>query len=83
MQSACMTTITIRNVNPATHAELVARAEKKGQSLQEFLNSLLEETVEKPDIDILMAEIRERKAKNPNNLTTEKILEYRDIGRSL
>ena len=76
MQTACMTTITIRNVPEETHAELVARAAAAGQSLQEYLRTTLIKTADKPGNEALMARIRERKAKYPNNLTTEKILEY-------
>ncbi|MGE0059134.1 MAG: hypothetical protein AB7P33_09945 [Dehalococcoidia bacterium] len=76
-----MTTITIRDVKAATHAELVARAARKGQSLQEYLKALLEESVVKPDMETLMAQIRERKAKYPTNLTTERIIELLDETR--
>ena len=81
MQNACMTTITVRNVSAATHAELVRRAAAKGQSLQEYVQGLLDEAAERPDMQELMARIRERKAKYPSNLTTERILELRDMGR--
>lgn len=78
MQNACMTTITIRNVSEATHAELVARAAERGRSLQEFLKAVLDDTAQKPDMQTLMARARERVRNNPNTLTTEKIIEYLD-----
>jgi plasmid stability protein len=78
MQNACVTTITIRNVPADAHAELVKRAAAKGQSLQEYAKQALVEKTQKPDIDTLLKRIEDRLAKNPNNLTTEQILEYLD-----
>lgn len=82
MQNACMTTVTIRDLPKATHTELKARAAAKGQSLQEYLKAMLVEQADKPDIETLMAGIRKRKAENPSNLTSEKILEYKDLLQS-
>ena len=76
-----MTTITIRNVPEETHAELVVRAEKAGQSLQEYLKGLLEKEASRPDMRILMARIRDEKLASGESLSTEKILEYRNADR--
>jgi plasmid stability protein len=81
MQNACMTTITIRDVPEETHAELVARAKAAGKSLQEYLRAKLIEVGNRPDMATLMARIEKRVQEHPNTLTTEKILEYRDLGR--
>ena len=81
MQNSCMTTITIRNVPKDTHAELLKRAAAAGQSLQEYAKQTLIEKAKKPDMQALMARIENRVRENPNNLTVEKILEYRDASR--
>ena len=73
------TSITIRNVPDETHDELVERAHRAGQSLQEYLLCELNSLAGKPDVAALIARVRAQTT--PNQLTIEKILEYRDIGR--
>ena len=49
--------ILIRNVPPSVHATLVARAEKEGMSLQEYLQGLLSDIASTPTMADIMAEI--------------------------
>ena len=81
MQNACMKTITIRDVSEATHAEVLARAKAKGQSMQEFLLALIDQEMSQPDVDVVLARIRERKEKSSNSPTAEEILSARDADR--
>ena len=81
MQNACMKTITIRDVPEETHAELVNRASAAGQSLQEYLKATLIEKASKPDMKTLLERIEKRVQANPNKLTLEKILEYKDADK--
>jgi plasmid stability protein len=55
---ATMASILIRDVPDDVRAELAARAARKGQSMQEFLRSVLVEMVEKPDIETWVAQVR-------------------------
>ena len=81
MHYACMVTITIRGVPDETHAELVARAASARQSLQEYLLSELTKLAQKPDIETLMARVRERKASYRTRLSANEIIGYRDSDR--
>jgi antitoxin FitA len=81
MQTAGMTTITIRDVPDETHAELAARAALAGQSLQEYLRAKLVEVAERPDAKTLIARARARKHVTHTLLPAEKILSYRDSDR--
>ena len=84
MQNAAMgTTITIRNVSKETHDELVARAARAGQSLQEYLKHELMKMAEKPDIETWLARVRKHKATYGGiRLTAEEILDARGRDRT-
>ena len=73
--------ITIRDVPDATHAELSARAALTGRSLQEYLRLRLVDLAEKPDPDVLMARVRERKRQTGQTLSRDLILAHRDADR--
>jgi hypothetical protein len=77
------TTLTIRDVDEETHAELVARAKRAGQSLQEYLRSELAQIAQKPEIETWIARVREHKATYRTGLTTEQILELRNLDRDM
>ena len=81
MQNACMTTVTIRDVPPEIHRELVARASQAGQSLQEYLRAWLVKEADRPDMYLLMKRIRERVADSEISVTNEQILEDLDAIR--
>jgi len=76
-----MPSLTIRDVSPKTHAKLAARAALKGQSLQEYLSAKLDEMAERLEPDEWVDRVRRRKATMKSSLTTEKILEYKDMDR--
>ena len=75
------TSITIRSVPTETHDELVERARRAGQSLQEYLLTTLLSITEKPDVASLLARIRARKDALGIHVPTEVILESRDLDR--
>ncbi len=73
--------ITIRDVPDETGDELASRAAATGRSLQEYLRSLLIEVASRPDPEVLMARVRERKARAGTYLHPDTILELRDADR--
>lgn len=72
--------ITIRDVPNATRDELAARAARSGRSLQEYLSLQLREIAEKPEIDVVLAEIRARAHTFPP-VTIEQLLSDLDADR--
>lgn len=54
MYCACMPHIQIRNVPENVHTELVRRAERRGQSLQQYLLDELTRITDHADIDELI-----------------------------
>lgn len=46
-----MATVQIKSVPPEVHAELHRRADRAGQSLQEYMLALLIRTAEEPDMN--------------------------------
>lgn len=81
MQNDFMTSITIRHIPEDTHAELAARAARRGQSLQEYLRSQLLELVRRPDARTLMGRVDDRKKTAGTRLPADRIIEHRDRGR--
>lgn len=81
MRSACMPSITIRNVPSETRDELAARAARSGRSLQEFLRARLIEEASRPDPAELYARIRARKERSKVEVSTARILEAKDADR--
>ncbi len=73
--------ITIRNVPDETHDELAARAARSGRSLQEYLRAEFVELARRPDPQLLLASIRERKRHAGTHLSAETILAFRDADR--
>lgn len=73
--------ITIRDVPDETGDELASRAAATGRSLQEYLRSMLIEVTSRPDPEVLMARVRERKARAGTYLRPDTILELRDADR--
>jgi hypothetical protein len=59
-------TLSIRHVPTTARDTLAARAEAKGQSLQEYLLSLLQEHADHPTRAEVLARIRTRKARMKN-----------------
>lgn len=73
--------ITIRDVPDEVGDELAARAALSGRSLQEYLREQLAQLAEKPDVDVLIARIRARKAATGSLIGPDRILTDRDADR--
>jgi plasmid stability protein len=76
-----MASITIRDVPDEARDELAARAAITGRSLQEYLRSELIELSRRPDPDVLLARIRDRKQRTGSELPADRILQHRDADR--
>lgn len=77
-----MASISIRDVPDETRDALAARAASTGRSLQEYLRHQLIELAQRPDAQVMVARIRERKSQTGTVLTRDKILRYRDTDRT-
>jgi antitoxin FitA len=75
------TSITIRDVPDETRDELAARAARTGRSLQEYLRAQLTELARRPDPEVLLSRVRERKGRTGSRLEAARILGHRDAGR--
>jgi antitoxin FitA len=73
--------ITIRNVPIEVRDALAARASMTGRSLQEHLRAELIDLARRPSADVLLEQIRARKATTGSTLPAERILSYRDEDR--
>jgi antitoxin FitA len=71
-----MAAITVRDVPDDTRDVLAARAAATGRSLQEYLRNQLIELARRPDPEVLLAQIRERKASARSELPARKILSH-------
>jgi antitoxin FitA len=76
-----MPSITVRDVPEETRDELAARAARSGRSLQEYLRSQLIELARRPDPAVLVARIRDRKARTGSRVEPARILAHRDAER--
>jgi antitoxin FitA len=75
------TAITIRDVPDETRDELASRAALSGRSLQEYVRSQLIELARRPDAEVLLARVRDRKHRTGSRLSAESILGHRDADR--
>jgi plasmid stability protein len=75
------TAITIRDVPDEIRDELAARAALSGRSLQEYVRAQLIELARRPDPEVLLARIRDRKQRTDSRLAVESILSHRDADR--
>lgn len=76
-----MASVTIRDVPEETRDELAARAAVTGRSLQEYLRAQLIELARRPDPEVLLARLRQRKLRTGTQLGAERILDHRDADR--
>lgn len=76
-----MAAITIRDVPDDTRDELASRAALTGRSLQEYLRAQLIELARRPDAEVVLAKIRDRKHRVGSQLSAESILGHRDADR--
>ena len=60
MQNAIMPNVTIRSLNPETHAVMSQRAAASGQSLQQYLSAQLDALAARPTMAELMDRIERR-----------------------
>ena len=56
-----MPNVLVRDVPESVHAQLLARADQRGQSLQQFLAGELRRLAERPSMDEVLARIAARK----------------------
>ena len=77
-----MAVVTIRDVPDETRDELAARAAATGRSLQEYLRAQLIGLAERPDVEVLVAQMAKRKARTKSELSADKILRHRDADRT-
>src|SRR3954452_17253214 len=81
--SACMpVSMTIRDVPDETRAELAARADRAGQSLQEYVRAQLTELATRRSPDALWDRVQHRLLATGSRLPAEEILEMRDADRA-
>ena len=76
-----MTTVTVRHVPDATRDELAARAARAGQSLQEYLLAALIEMAARPDLALVLEQVRQRKATLSTKVEAADIIAHRDVDR--
>jgi len=76
-----MASITVRDVPDDARDELAARAARSGRSLQEYLRAELTDLASRPDVETLMARVRNRKQRTASSLPAERILTHRDADR--
>ena len=75
------TNVTIRDVPDDVRDELAARASLAGRSLQEHLRAELIELARRPSVAVLMARVRERKARVGSKLGAAQILRHKEQDR--
>ena len=73
-----MAAITVRDVPDETRDELAARAALSGRSLQEYLRTHLIDMARRPDVDVLVAQMRLHKSATGAALSAEEILAFKD-----
>lgn len=73
--------MTVRDVPNEVRDELAARAARAGQSLQEYLRTLLVATTERPAVGDVIARARSRVAATGTTASITDILSARDADR--
>ncbi len=82
MQSDSMSVqITIRDVPNEVRDELAARAALEGKSMQEFLRAELLRLVDKPSMQVWLAQVRQRAEDADRQISAVDILNARDADR--
>jgi plasmid stability protein len=76
-----MVAITVRDIPDGVRDELAARAARAGQSLQEYLRTLLVAIADKPTVDDVLARARSRVAATGVRVDANDILASRDADR--
>lgn len=65
MHTASMPNVLIRDLDPTVHSVLTARAEARGQSLQQYLTAELTQMASRPTLAELFTEIERRSPRPP------------------
>ncbi|VXB76994.1 conserved hypothetical protein [Microbacterium sp. 8M] len=73
-----MPNVLIRDLDPAVHSVLSARAEARGQSLQQYLTTELTQLAGRPTLTEMLAELEQRA---PRRVPREAILKAIHDGR--
>ena len=73
--------MTVRDVPEPVRDELAARAARSGQSLQEYLRTMLVRSASRPDVDDVIARARARVAATGSRVDAATILAARDADR--
>lgn len=76
-----MTSITVRDVPDETRDELAARAARSGRSLQEYLRATLIDFASRPDVEVLLGQVRMHKEATGSQLSADQILALKDEDR--
>lgn len=79
MHNASMPNVLIRGLDPGVHATLVARAEREGRSLQQYLSAELAKLAARPTPAELFAEIGA--VGDRTDITLDEIVEAIHAGR--
>ncbi len=74
--------ITIRGVPETVRDELAARADLRGQSLEEFLRDEMKRIASRPIMDTWLAAVLDRKAQAITRVCPSEILRARDADRA-
>ena len=74
--------ITLRGVPEAVRDELAARADVRGQSLEEFLRGELKRIASRPANSTWLEIVRNRKARTQTRVSRSEILRDRDADRT-
>ncbi|PRB07047.1 hypothetical protein CQ044_08210 [Microbacterium sp. MYb64] len=78
MHTVSMPNVLIRDLDPAVHSVLSARAEARGQSLQQYLTAELTHLAERPTLTEVLTELGQRP---PRHIPRETILKAIRDGR--
>lgn len=78
MHTVSMPNVLIRDLDPAVHSVLSARAEARGQSLQQYLTTELRQLAGRPTLSEMLAELEQRA---PQRVPPETILKAIRDGR--
>jgi antitoxin FitA len=75
------TITTIRDVPDETRDKLASRAALSGRSSQEYVRAQLIELARRPDAEVLLARVRDRKRRTGSRWSGESILGHRNADR--
>ncbi|OZB82554.1 MAG: hypothetical protein B7X32_13255 [Microbacterium sp. 13-71-7] len=80
MHTVSMPNVLIRDLDPAVHSVLSARAEARGQSLQQYLTAELTQLAGRPTLAEMLTELEQRP---PRHIPRDAILKAIRDGRRI